>query len=119
MCDGHVWIAQKGKTVQRVAFVLKVKADRLEEYTRRHASVWPEMLAALRETGWHNYSLFLRPDGLLFGYLETPDFDRARADMAKRDINRRWQDEMAPFFEDIGGHADAAMQPLVEVFHLD
>ena len=105
--------------MQRVAFVLKVKADRLEEYKRRHREVWPEMLQALHETGWHNYSLFLRPDGLLFGYLETPDFERARQEMASREVNARWQREMAPFFESLGGRPDEAMQPLEEVFHLD
>ena len=105
--------------MQRVAFILKVKQDMIEEYKRRHAHVWPEMLQALRETGWHNYSLFLRPDGLLFGYLETPDFERAREEMAKRDVNDRWQREMAPFFESLSGRPDEAMQPLEEVFHLD
>ena len=105
--------------MQRVAFILKVKAEMLEEYKRRHASVWPEMLQALRETGWHNYSLFMRPDGLLFGYLETPDFERARAEMAKRAVNDRWQREMGPFFESRGGRPDEAMVPLEEVFHLD
>lgn len=105
--------------MQRVAFVLKVKPDKLEEYKRRHQEVWPEMLQALRETGWHNYSLFLRPDGLLFGYLETPDFERARREMAERDVNARWQREMAPYFESLSGHADEAMLPLEEVFHLE
>src|SRR4051794_11100487 len=88
--------AQERPAMQRVAFVLKVKPDMIAEYRRRHAAVWPEMLQALRETGWHNYSLFMREDGLLFGYLETPDFDRAREEMAKRDVNARWQQEMAP-----------------------
>ena len=105
--------------MQRVAFILKVKQDMIEEYKRRHAHVWPEMLQALRETGWHNYSLFMRPDGLLFGYLETPDFERAREEMAKRDVNDRWQREMASFFESLSGRPDEAMQPLEEVFHLD
>ena len=41
----------------RVCFLLQVKKDRLKEYKERHKSVWPEMLQALRETGWHNYSL--------------------------------------------------------------
>ncbi len=105
--------------MQRVSFILKVKQDMLEEYKRRHAAVWPEMLQALRATGWHNYSLFVREDGLLFGYLETPDFDRAREEMAKRDVNARWQREMGPFFESISGRPDEAMVPLEEVFHLD
>ncbi|MGE5406549.1 MAG: L-rhamnose mutarotase, partial [Methanosarcina sp.] len=85
--------------MQRICFLLRVKKDRLEEYKQRHKSVWPAMLAALRETGWQNYSLFLRDDGLLVGYLETRDFEAARAGMAGRDVNERWQRDMAPFFE--------------------
>ena len=106
--------------MQRVGFVLKVKSDRLEEYKKRHKQVWPEMLDALRETGWHNYSLFLRGDGLLFGYLETPNFDQALAEMAEKDINARWQAEMAPFFEALEGQRpDEGMLQLEEVFHLE
>jgi len=78
------------------------------------------MLAALSATGWSNYSLFLRPDGLLVGYLETEDFAAALAGMAESEVNARWQAEMAPFFEGLdGGAADEAMTPLAEVFHLD
>lgn len=86
----------------------------------RHASVWPEMLAALRETGWRNYSLFLRPDGLLVGYLEADDFDQCVARMKEHPVNARWQAEMASFFESLtSGCADDNMSPLEEVFHLD
>jgi L-rhamnose mutarotase len=106
--------------VQRIGFVLKVRKDRLEDYRARHREVWPEMLAALRETGWHNYTLFLREDGMLFGYLETPDFEAARAGMALKEVNARWQAEMGPFFEALDGQRpDEGMKPLEEVFHLD
>ncbi len=106
--------------MERVAFVLKVKKDRIEEYKERHKHVWPEMLQALRETGWHNYSLFLRDDGLLFGYLETEDFEKALAGMAEREVNARWQAEMAPFFEELDGRRpDEGLIRLEEVFHLD
>lgn len=106
--------------MQRVCFLLRVKPDRLGEYRERHKAVWPEMLAALRETGWRNYSLFLSEDGLLVGYLETEDFDAAVAGMATREVNARWQAEMAEFFEDLEtGSADSDMKPLSEVFHLD
>jgi L-rhamnose mutarotase len=105
--------------MKRICFVLQVKPDRLEEYKLRHRDVWPEMLAALRETGWNNYTLFLRPDGLLVGYLETEDFDRARAGMAGRDVNERWQQQMGRFFvQPDGVLPDRAMTPLEEVFHL-
>ena len=106
--------------MERVCFLLKVRPERLAEYRERHRAVWPAMLAALRETGWQNYSLFLRDDGLLVGYLETPDFAGALAGMAAREINERWQREMAPFFESLDGRRpDEGFLRLEEVFHLD
>ena len=107
--------------MQRIGFLLKVKQEKIEEYKAHHAAVWPEMLEALTRTGWHNYSLFMRPDGLLFGYFETPEsFDAAKEGMAKEEVNARWQDFMAPFFEGLGTtHADEMMVELEEVFHLD
>ena len=71
--------------MKRVGFLLKVKEDRIEEYKRHHKAVWPEMLDALRRTGWHNYSLFMRDDGLLFGYFETPDDFQAALDALRHE----------------------------------
>jgi len=106
--------------VHRIGFTLKVRPDRLDEYRRRHAAVWPDMLDALARAGWHNYSLFLREDGTLFGYVETPDgLDAARAAMEAEPVNARWQAEMAPFFAGDGTPADRMMAELEEVFHLD
>jgi L-rhamnose mutarotase len=105
--------------MQRICFVLQVKPERIEEYKKRHRAVWPEMRKALQETGWNNYSLFLRPDGLLVGYLETENFDRAREGMARLDVNARWQKEMAGFFiQQENLQPDQAMAPLEEVFHV-
>ncbi len=59
-----------------------VDPAKLEEYKARHAAVWPELLAALRDAGWRNYSLFLRPDGLLIGYCEADDLDAAQRRVA-------------------------------------
>ncbi len=106
--------------MERACFLLRVRPEKLDEYKARHREVWPEMLDALRETGWTNYSLFLRPDGLLVGYLETDDFERAQAAMDERDVNARWQAEMAPFFELPGdARPDTGLERLEEVFHVD
>jgi L-rhamnose mutarotase len=108
-------------SVKRVAFLLKVKEDRIEEYKEHHKAVWPEMLDALRRNGWHNYSLFMREDGLLFGCFETPESFQAALDgMAREEVNARWQDFMAPYFEALGeARPDEVMVELEEVFHLD
>ena len=106
--------------MERVCFLLKVKPERLAEYKERHKAVWPDMLEALRETGWHNYSLFLRDDGLLVGYFETPSLQAALDGMAKREVNLRWQREMGGFFEALEGRRpDESFLRLQEVFHLE
>ena len=107
--------------MKRIGFLLKVKEDRIEEYKARHQNVWPEMQEALRRTGWHNYSLFLAKDGLLFGYFETPvDLQTAVDGMSKEEVNARWQEWMVPFFENIEGqHADEGLVELEQVFFLE
>ena len=107
--------------MKRVAFLLKVREDKLEKYKEHHKAVWPEMLDALRRTGWQNYSLFMREDGLLFGYFETPEnFQAALDGMAREEVNARWQEFMSPYFEALGGaRPEEMMVELEEVFHLD
>ena len=105
--------------MQRVCFLLRVKSERLDEYRDRHRAVWEPMLAALRDSGWRNYSLFLRPDGLLVGYLECEDFSAAQQAMEHREVNARWQAEMAPFFDlPADARPDTGGERLEEIFHL-
>ena len=105
--------------MKRVGFQFKVRPDRLEEYKEHHKQVWPEMLAALRETGWHNYTLFMRNDGLIFGYFETEEsLAAAQAKMAGKDVNTRWQEFMSSFV-DANARPDETFVELEEYFHLD
>ncbi len=107
----------------RYCFQLQVKPERIAEYRERHAAVWPDMLRALAETGWRSYSLFLRPDGLLIGYVESEDLAAAQAAMNATDVNHRWQAEMSPFFESLDAETqfrpDQGFVLLEEVFHLE
>ena len=108
-------------TLERVCFLLQLKPDRVQDYLAAHQVVWPDMLDALRAAGWQNYSLFVRPeDGLVVGYLETDDFETATAQMAKTDVNTRWQASMAQYFQAAdGAHPDESIRPLTEYFHLE
>lgn len=104
--------------MERVCFCLQVRKDRLEEYREKHAKVWPEMLQAISDAGWRNYSLFLRDDGLLIGYFEATDFQMALRALTSQEINTRWQQEMGPFFVKTGdAGADQSLPRLQEVFH--
>ena len=108
--------------MERVCFLARVRPERLDEYRERHEQVWPEMLVALREAGWGNYTLFLAEDGLLIGYLETDDYQAALGRMAQTDVNERWQAEMTPYFAGAGEASqapDRRFERIAEVFHLD
>ena len=107
--------------MQRVGFLLKVREDRIDDYKEHHTNVSPDMLDALSRHGWHNYSLFMRHDGLMFGYVEVSDnFQTALDGMAIEDANSQWQTLMEPFFELLdGGRPDENMVQLEEVFHLE
>jgi len=103
----------------RVCFTLRLKPDRVDDYLKAHSTVWPEMLAALRDSGWHDYTLFIDADqALIVGYLVTDNFARAMAAIAGHEVNERWQQGMAEYF-DTAGTVDEAIVRLTEYFHLD
>lgn len=104
----------------RVCFVAQVDPARLDEYRARHREVWPELVAALRDSGWRDYSLFLRPDGLLVGYYENDDPDGGQRRMDAIEVNARWQAEMGDLFVGLDGQRpDESFAPLEEVFNLE
>lgn len=104
----------------RYCFTQQVRPELLAEYRERHAAVWPDMLMALRDTGWTNYSLFLRSDGLLIGYVEAEDLAASLAAMAQLEVNARWQTDMASYFlASNGRRPDEGFLVLDEVFHLE
>ena len=104
----------------RYCFLLQVRPDMLDEYKARHAAVWPEMLQALHATGWRNYSIFARGDGLLVGYVEADDLAAAQSAMAATDVNSRWQKDMSRFFVGLDGKGpDEGFELLSEIFNLD
>jgi len=105
--------------MNRVGFQFKIRKDRIAEYKEHHKHVWPDMLEALRESGWHNYTLFMRGDGLVFGYFETEeDLTAAQASMASKEVNTRWQEFMSPF-TDSSARPDESFVELEEYFHLE
>ncbi len=111
---------------QRYGLVIGIREEKLDEYKRLHAAVWPEVLAMIKACNIENYSIFLRrlPDGnhYLFSYFEYTGADYA-ADMARMaadPVTREWWALCMPCqlpLEDRGeGEWWAAMH---EVFHCD
>ncbi|MDR1808623.1 MAG: L-rhamnose mutarotase [Propionibacteriaceae bacterium] len=103
----------------RICFTSRVDPRYLDRYREAHSHVWPDMLEALRDTGWRDYRLFLGADGLLVGVVELEDsYAAAQARMAKTAVNARWQAAMAELFA-ADGAPDEGMVLLDEIFNLD
>jgi L-rhamnose mutarotase len=106
--------------MQRVCFQLQVKPERLDEYRTRHEAVWPEMLREIEASGRHNYSLFLRPDGLLIGYFEVESLEASQAYLDASAVAAEWEEEAAGYFVDLdGARPDQGIDRLQEVFNLE
>ena len=107
--------------MQRFGQLIGVKPEKLEEYVRYHAAVWPEILDMIRQCNIRNYSIFHK-DHMLFAYFEYvgDNFDADMAKMAADPKTQEWWDIMMPMQQPVATRAEgewwAAMK---EVFHTD
>ena len=101
---------------ERMAFVLRVRPDKVYAYLEAHRQFWPEMLDALRRAGIRNYTIF-RSGNQMLGCFESDDLEAAAAYLASQEVSARWQDAMAELLEE--RVPDAGPPPLEEIFRLD
>lgn len=101
----------------RKVFTMQVYPDQVAEYIKRHNPVWPELAAALKDHGVHNYSLHLADDGTtLFGYAEIESEARWAA-VAATEVCQRWWASMAPLMRTNEDNSPES-KSLREVFYL-
>ncbi|WP_353827738.1 L-rhamnose mutarotase [Agromyces sp. SYSU T0242] len=109
------------ETPRRVASIIELDPDRIEEYERYHAAVWPGVLDRLRASNVRNYSIY-RHGAMLFSYLEYvgDDYDADMAAIAADPETQRWWDVMMPMQRPLAERAEGEWwMELPEVFHLD
>lgn len=109
--------------MQRMGMVIGLKADKIDEYKRLHAAVWPEILALISSCNIRNYTIYLRePENLLFGTWEYhgTDFDADMARMAADVDNKKWWAVCMPCQEPLATRKQGEWWAMMdEVFHLD
>lgn len=107
--------------MKRCGMVIRVKPEKLDEYKRLHADVWPEVLRIIHEAHIRNYSIFHKDD-LLFGYMENHGDDLA-ADfehMNAQPIINDWYTHSGPCQQPLETRAEGEWWALMdEVFHTD
>ena len=104
----------------RIGSIFKIKPELKDEYRKTHDKIWPEMAKAIKDVGIRNYSIFFREDGTLFSYREVDDYEKAMKELAKKDVNVRWQKYIEKYF--VKGDKSILgpeIEILEEVFHMD
>jgi L-rhamnose mutarotase len=104
--------------VERICFRFEIYPGQEAEYKRRHDEIWPELVEAIQESGFHNYSLFRRGQEIV-AYVECePDVATAFAKISAYEANDRWSE----WFKDVIvslTDANGNLFTLEEVWHLD
>jgi L-rhamnose mutarotase len=77
--------------MRRLGMVIGIRPEKIEEYKKVHAAVWPGVLEVLRKAHVSNYSIFLK-DETLFGYLEYTgtDFEGDFKRMGDEPVMQQW-----------------------------
>ena len=109
--------------MQRMAGVIAVRADKIDEYKRLHADVWPDVLSMISQCNIRNYSIFLRePENLLFSYFEYhgDDFAADAAKMAANPETQKWWEVCKPCQQPLEPRGEGEWWAKIgEVFHHD
>ncbi|MDE2869936.1 MAG: L-rhamnose mutarotase [Chloroflexota bacterium] len=104
--------------MQRIAFALPIKPDRVDDYRRTHAAVWPELLEENVKAGIRNFTIVLFMNHAI-GLLECEDWEAASAYLDKSDVQARWQAEHADILDVDTASGLVPLQMLEELFHQD
>jgi len=112
--------------MKRYGWVIGVREDKIDEYKKLHADVWPEVLDMIRQCNISNYSIYLRKlaDGrsYLFSYLEYigEDFDADMTKMAADSMTQKWWQVCKPCQEPLPDRDKGQWwADMEEVFHCD
>ena len=100
----------------RRAFTMKLKPGGLDEYTRQHDAIWPELVAEIEKQGIAQITIF-ESDGTLFLYSQITD-EGAWDRLWHTQIHDKWGEIMNPLmvFND-DGIVDS--RQVTEIFHLE
>lgn len=88
--------------MKRYGMVINVKKDKVEEYKKLHAAVWPNVLKKIKDCNIVNYSIYFaqleKGKYTLFSYFEYTgqDFDADMKKMADDPVTQKWWDVCIP-----------------------
>lgn len=103
--------------MQRLAFKMKLKKGKKNEYKKRHDALWPELEGLLKAQGVSEYSIFLDKDTHTLFAFQKVSGEEGSQELADNPIVKKWWDYMADIMEVNPDNSPVSI-PLEEVFYL-
>jgi len=103
---------------ERVAFKMKLKPGKKEEYRLRHDNIWPELKLLLKEAGISEYSIFLDEETNTLFAFQKVDGGGSSQNLGENPIVQKWWAYMADIMETNPDQSPVSI-PLGEVFYLE
>ena len=103
---------------EQIAFKMQLFPGFEAEYRKRHAAIWPELVALLKEAGISDYAIFLdRETSSLFAVLRR-SADHGMDRLPQNELMQRWWAMMSDIMA-TNPDGSPVSAPLEPMFHLD
>ena len=102
----------------KLAFKMKLKPGHKEEYKRRHAAIWPELVELLHETGVSDYFIFFDEETNLLFAVQNQDGASSSQDLGDNPVVQKWWAYMADLM-DTNPDKSPVSVPLEQVFYME
>ncbi|WP_158837316.1 L-rhamnose mutarotase [Polaribacter sp. L3A8] len=103
---------------ERLAFKMKLKEGKQEEYYKRHNAIWPELKLLLKQTGISEYSIFFDEESNSLFAFQKVELGASSQDLSENPIVKKWWDFMADIME-VASDNSPISKELKEVFYLE
>jgi L-rhamnose mutarotase len=101
----------------KLAFKMKLKPGQKEEYRRRHAEIWPELVKLLHDNGISDYSIFLDEENSQLFALRNQKGDKSSQNLGSHPVVKKWWAFMADIMETHPDNSPVTI-PLEELFYM-
>lgn len=103
--------------MKRVGFKMYLKEGAIDEYKRRHDTLWPELKALLKANGIADYSIYHDQEANVLFSTQVLHGDSSSQDFGQNEIIKKWWAYMADLMM-VNDDQSPVSTPLKEVFYL-
>jgi len=97
---------------------MQLKPGYIEEYTRRHDEIWPELSTLLQASGIRDYSIFLDKETLKLFAVHKLAENHSRDTLPEKEIMQKWWAYMSDIMETNEDNSPKTIE-LQQVFHME